>query len=398
MSLSKHFSQRTVRMHPPVIRKIAQMIQPDTISFGAGNPPASVFPVDEIYAKTGEILEKFGGRTMQYADTRGLPALRQWIANQTSSALSGPINSDRVTIISGSQQAIDLVGKLFVDEGDKVIVPAPTYASTLTTLNVYGADYIGVPCDEYGMLPDALEEACQQSPTLLYCIPNFSNPTGVYMSLERRQNIVKLAEKYDIPIFEDDPYGYLRFEGEALPNLYELAPDRVIYAGSFSKIVAPGFRIAWVVTPAEITAKMVIAKQGTDLQSAYYTQFLLHELVSDGFIEPRIEQLRTYYHNQCNLMLGAMKRHFPTEIVYHKPQGGMFIWCELPAHLDATELLKPCFEEKVAYVPGAGFYPDNSPLLAKNTLRLSFSLATAEEIEVGIERLGRVFARAIRGT
>ncbi|MCA9968277.1 MAG: PLP-dependent aminotransferase family protein, partial [Anaerolineales bacterium] len=208
-----------------------------------------------------------GPAAMQYASTLGFQPLREWIAQRTP-----PAKAKNVLLINGSQQAIDLVGRLFLEPGDKVVVSAPTYTTALSTFRVYDVEFLGVAGDENGMLPDQLEAALQQSPKLIYAIPNFMNPSGVSMNLERRQTLVQLAEQYDVPILEDDPYGELRFDGEPLPNLFELAPDRVLYAGTFSKIVAPGFRIGWMVVPDEIFEPLMIAKQSTDLQASTYAQ------------------------------------------------------------------------------------------------------------------------------
>jgi len=242
------------------------------------------------------------------------------------------------------------------------------------------------------MIPESVEEALMQSPKLLYCIPNFMNPTGVDMSLERREAVVALARQYEIPILEDDPYGELRFEGEAKPSLYELDPESVMYSGTFSKIFAPGFRVGWMVAPVEALTKLTQAKQSADLQVATYNQRLLFEAIQDGFIEAQIEQVRAYYYAQRNLMMEAIDEYFPDAVQYRTPAGGMFVWCQLPEHVDTTVLLEAALEAEVAYVPGRPFYANGG---GHNTMRLSFSLATSDEIDEGLARLGKVIKQAL---
>jgi len=313
--------------------------------------------------------------------------LREWVANSIEGAAP-----ENVQIVSGSQQAIDLAGRIFLNPGDKVALSAPTYTGGISTLKVYRPTFVEIECDDQGMIPDSVEKALQQSPKFLYCIPNFMNPTGVDMSLERRESVVALARQYEVPILEDDPYGALRFEGEAKPNLYELGPDCVLYGGTFSKIFAPGFRVGWIVAPLEAREKLTQAKQSADLQVANYNQRLLFEAIQDGFIETQIEQVRSYYYAQRNLMMEAIDEYFPKAVEYEAPAGGMFVWCRLPEHIDTTVLLERALEAEVAYVPGTPFYAHGG---GRNTMRLSFSLATADEIDEGLARLGKVIQEAL---
>lgn len=386
MTLSRHFSDRAQRMKPLAIRDILRRgAGPNIIPFIAGQPVPHLFPASAIGYRANQVAET--ADSLQYASTEGYQPLREWLAYQTTG-----VPANNILIISGSQQALELAGKLFIMPGDKIAVAAPTYAGAIGTFQVYGADLIGVACDDEGMLPAALEAALQQSPKLLYCIPNFMNPTGVDMSLARRQQVVELAEKYGVIIIEDDPYGALRFEGESQPNLFELAPQQVIYASTFSKTVAPGLRLAWIIAPDWAWDKLVMAKQTADLQSASYTQQVIHALLEDGLLPPQIDRLCTYYRQQRDWMLAAMARHFPHEVRYAKPKGGMFIWCELPQHINTTTLLEEALAQNVAYMPGAPFYADGS---GQNTLRLSFTLASETEIEEGIARLGNIFKGAL---
>ena len=377
-------------MKPVAIREISKATNsPGFIAFTAGKPSPDMFPLGSIAEMSGHVIEKFGANALQYSPSVGYKPLRDWLASRSAVNVSG----DDVMIISGSQQAIDLMGKVFLNPGDKVVVASPTYMGAISALNVYETEFLAVDSDEHGMLPESLESALKQNPKFIYCTANFSNPTGVDMSLERRQALVDLARQYDVPILEDDPYGSLRFEGEPLPSLFELAPEQVIYAGSFSKVLAPGLRIGWITSPTDALKPLTTAKQAGDLQTAIFIQMLVHELAMDGTIDAQIGRTRTFYKQQRQYMVDAIQQYFPPEIKVNFPKGGMFLWAELPEGLDATELLLgPVMAEKVAYIPGSTFHAEGGN---HNTLRLSFSIATQDEIERGIAIMARIFCEAI---
>lgn len=377
-------------MQPLAIRDILRRAShPDVIPFIAGQPVPALFPTKEIGYQANQVFTTLGPEALQYGNSQGYEPLRQWAA-----AFSGNVNPDNVLIISGSQQALDLTGKLFVMPGDKVIVAAPTYAGALSTYAAYGADYLAIPCDDEGMLPDQLAAAMAQQPRLVYAIPNYMNPTGVHMSRERREQLAKLAQQYDVLIVEDDPYGELRFEGERLPNLVELAPEHTLYASSFSKIVAPGLRLAWMIAPDWVMGKLISAKQTSDMQSATYTQRYLTEVLEDDFIDRQLLQLRHYYRQQRDWMMTALEREFPTEARFSRPAGGMFVWVGLPERVNAAQLLETALDQNVAYMPGSAFFHDGS---GQNTLRLSYTLATEAQMNEGIATLGRIFKAALSG-
>lgn len=389
MAISDKFSKRAPLMQTAVIRKIlAQANAPDFIHFTVGKPTPHLFPYDLTYQQTGHIIEKYGGDAFQYSPSIGLASIRGWLADRMP-----PATTETTLMVAGSQQAIDLCGKLFVDPGDKVAMSSPTYPSSTGALKVYGAEFIGVDCDEDGPIPSALEHAFKQAPKLFYCNPNFANPTGVTMSLERRNLLVALAQQYDVPILEDDPYGQIRFEGESLPSLYELAPDHVIFVGSFSKVIAPGFRLGWLMAAEPVFTKLMIAKQAADLQCGTYAQTLVYEMLQTGFFEEHLKTITAYYKNQRDVMLASMETHFPAEVKFTKPKGGMFIWCELPEACDTAEILQQAMAEKVAFMPGQRFHPDSDPT---NFIRFSFTMADADQIEEGIARLGRLFKQVLR--
>ena len=384
MSIERHYADRIGGMKPVGIRQVVARTQdPDIISFTAGKPAPSMFPLGATAETAGIVIEKYGAAAMQYSATAGFPALREFIASRHPH-----VTADDVRIISGSQQAIDICGKVFLNPHDKVAVTSPTYMGAISSLNVYQPEYVIVESDAHGMLPASLEAALQQQPKFLYCTPNFMNPTGVDMSLERRQLTVELARKYDVPILEDDPYGTLRFEGEPLPSLFELAPELVIYTSTFSKILAPGLRIAWVMSPTDAIRPITLAKQGSDLQNSIFVQMLTYELCQDGFIDQQIARTQKYYHQQRDYMAAAIVNYFPPSVKYNVPSGGMFFWCELPEGQDALQLLETAIDHKVAYIPGSSFHAEGGH---ENTLRLSFSLATPNQIDEGIKRLGKIF-------
>ena len=388
MTLSHHFSDRAQFLKPNAIRAIGKRAaEPGIIKFTAGNPSPTILPAETIKAQAACVLDKYGPDALQYGLTEGFRPLREQIASRTLHT-----NLEDVLIISGSQQGIDLTCKLLLDPGDKVVVAAPTYTGALSTFRLYGAQFLDVACDNEGMLPDSLEAALQQSPTLIYCIPNFMNPTGVDMSRERRQAVVDLAQQYNVPILEDDPYGELRFVGQSCQSLYELSPEQVIYLGSYSKILAPGLRLGWLLAKEELMFPLVNAKQASDLQSPTFTQMLVYEVSQSGFLAEQIDRLRRFYHQQRNHLLEAVNQHFPAEIIYHPPAGGFFLWCELPPERDATLLVEEALRAGVAYVPGRPFFAHDN---GHNTLRLSYSSVPLEEMEEGILRLASVLRQAL---
>lgn len=397
------FAQRTQRMGSSAIRELLKLTeQPDIISFGGGLPAPDVFPVEEFNEACQRVLRESGAKALQYGPTEGYLPLRELIVRHTS-RYGINVTPDNILITSGSQQALDLLGKILINPGDHILVESPTYLGALQAWSAYGAEYVTVPMDENGMNTDLLEEALRSGPKFIYVLPNFQNPTGVTLSLERRSKVVELADRYGVPIVEDDPYGQLRYEGEHLPPVVLLdsqyrdcvTPDyrgNVIYLSTFSKTLAPGLRLAWVVAPPEVIRKLVQAKQGADLHTSTFNQLVTYEVSRGGFIDQHVKLIRKVYGERRDVMLAAMDRFFPPGVEWTHPLGGLFLWGIMPENLNSADVLKAAIEKKVAFVPGAPFYPDGG---GHNTMRINFSNATPEKIQEGISRLGQVIYEKI---
>jgi 2-aminoadipate transaminase len=392
---TERFAQRTQRMRSSAVRELLKLTeQPDLISFAGGLPAADVFPVDQFQESTCRLLKEHGTKALQYSTTEGYRPLREMIARH-SSRYGIVIEPENVLITSGSQQALDLIGKVFINPGDHLVVERPTYLGALQAWNAYQAEYINVPMDQDGIRPEELDTALRMGPKFIYALPNFQNPSGVTLSLERRHEVIRLADHYGVPIIEDDPYGQLRYEGDHVPSLVALdaqarshngAPytGNIIYLSTFSKTLAPGLRLAWIVAPAEVIQKLVQAKQGADLHTSTFAQMLAFDVARGGFLDQHVKVIRAVYGARRDAMLKALDRYFPPEVTWTKPQGGLFLWATFPEYIDAAEVLKAALKEKVAFVPGTSFFADDT---GRNTARLNFSYCDEKKIEDGIHRL-----------
>ena len=384
--LQWHFSERAMAMQPSFIREILKVTQqPEITSFAGGLPSPATFPVEIMQKAFDKVLSTHGKVALQYGPTDGYMPLRQWIADSLSQN-GARILPEQVLMVSGSQQALDLIGKVLIDEGSKVLVETPSYLGALQAFSVYRPEFHSVVTDEHGLVPSSLD-AVAEGARLLYALPNFQNPTGRSLSVERRQQLVETCARLNLPLIEDDPYGALSYQGAPSPKMIAMNPEGVIYMGSFSKMLTPGIRLGYVVAPLPMVRRLELAKQAADLHTAQLTQMVVHEVVKDGFLEQHIPTIRELYGNQCRVMLEAMDEHFPQEAKWTRPDGGMFIWVELPKHINAMELLDDAIKHKVAFVPGAPFYA-NEP--ATNTLRLSFVTVAPDRIRAGIEVLGKL--------
>jgi 2-aminoadipate transaminase len=381
-----HFSERAQQLQSSFIREILKITQrPEIISFAGGLPSPATFPVERMKAAFDKVLTDSGRVALQYGPTDGYAPLREWIANSLS-AEGARIVPEQILMVSGSQQALDLLGKVLIDEGSRVLVETPSYLGALQAFSVYRPEFKSVATDEHGLVPSSIRPVAEGA-RLLYSLPNFQNPTGRTLSVERRRELVETCAALGLPLIEDDPYGALSYKGEPMPKMVAMNPDGVIYMGSFSKVLTPGIRLGYVCAPLPLVRRLELAKQAADLHTAQLTQMVVHEVVKDGFLDQHIPTIRTLYGNQCQVMLDAMAEHFPEGVSWTRPEGGMFIWVTLPKQIDAMKLLDQSLAARVAFVPGAPFYA-NEP--ETNTLRLSFVTVPPERIREGIAILGKL--------
>ena len=385
------FSERAEQLKSSVIREILKVtMRPEVISFAGGLPSPDTFPVERMKAAFDKVLSTQGKSALQYGPTDGYAPLREFIAD-TLSTPDCKILPEQILMVSGSQQGLDLLGKVLIDEGSKILVETPSYLGALQAFSVYQPQFESVDTDEHGLIPASVA-AKGEGARLMYALPNFQNPTGRTLSIERRMELVDTCARMGIPLIEDNPYGDLCYSGEPLPKMLNMNPDGVIYMGSFSKVLTPGIRLGYVVGPAPLIRKLEQAKQAADLHTAQLTQMVVYEVIKDGFLAEHIPTIRSLYASQCNVMLEAMTKFFPESVTWTRPLGGMFIWVTLPAHIDSQSLLDEAIAQNVAFVPGGPFYANEA---AKNTLRLSFVTVSPERINEGIEKLGKLIKAKI---
>ncbi|MFZ6815686.1 PLP-dependent aminotransferase family protein [Undibacterium sp. Rencai35W] len=380
------FSERAEQLQSSVIREILKVtMRPEVISFAGGLPSPETFPVDRMRAAFDKVLSQQGKSALQYGPTDGYAPLREFIADSLSTADS-KILPEQILMVSGSQQGLDLLGKVLIDEGSKILVETPSYLGALQAFSVYQPHFESVDTDDHGLIPASVATKGHGA-RLMYALPNFQNPTGRTLSLDRRMELVETCARMGIPLIEDNPYGDLCYSGEPLPKMLNMNPNGVIYMGSFSKVLTPGIRLGYVVGPAPLIRKLEQAKQAADLHTATLTQMVVYEVIKDGFLGEHIPTIRSFYSGQCDVMLNAMTKHFPEGVTWTRPEGGMFIWVTLPKHIDSKQLLDEAIAQNVAFVPGGPFYANNP---ATNTLRLSFVTVSPERINEGIEKLGKL--------
>jgi len=406
---TSRYAQRTKGIRSSAIRELLKFTQrPEVISFAGGLPASEVFPTDRFREACCRVLDKQAHLALQYGATEGYEPLREMIARHIA-RYGIKAKSENVLITSGSQQALDLIGKLLLNPGDRVLVEAPTYLGALQAFSVYGADYVSVPSDDDGLRSDLLETPLRSGPKFMYVLPNFQNPGGTTLSEGRRHELVLLADKYGIPIVEDDPYGQLRYEGEHLTPLVVLdranlrrddgySIGNVIYLSTFSKTLAPGLRLGWIVAPAEVISKLVQLKQGADLHSSTFVQMVAHEVARDNFLDEHVKLIRRVYCERRDVMLEALSQFFPPEVTWTRPQGGLFLWVTLPEGADAQKLFEVAVRENVAFVPGDCFYAPNGHFEeGRRHLRLNFSAAKPDQIREGIRRLSIAVKKQLEG-
>jgi len=396
------YAQRTHLMKGSAIRELLKFSErKEIISFAGGMPAPEVFPIDEFREACDRALREHGPECLQYGSTDGYLPLRKMIARYAT-RYGINVTADNILPTSGSQQALDLIGRIFINPGDRILVESPTYLGAIQAWNAYGAEFISVPFDQDGMVTDKLEDRLRAGIKFIYVLPNFQNPTGVTLSYERRLHLIELADKYGVPIIEDDPYGQLRYEGEHLPAVVVLDSQtrsqdtcyfgNVIYLSTFSKTLAPGIRLAWVIAPPEIIQKLILAKQGADLHTSTFNQITTFEVAKGGFLNDHVKLIRKVYRERRDVMLDSLEEHMPPGIKWTHPKGGLFLWVTLPTHLDAKVIFDDALDKNVAFVPGAPFFAEGG---GHNTMRLNFSNAKPEMINEGIGRLSEVIKNHI---
>ncbi len=389
MDITTKFSDKVKHLEASAIREIFKMLaKPDIISFAGGAPDPKLYPKNEFAQIAKEVLENEGATALSYGITEGYAPLRDWTKNRLQK--QGVLKEgDDVIIVSGGQQGIDLCSKSLINPGDGVVCEEPSFIGGLNCFRSYNAELFGVPVLDDGLDTEKLEELLKKHKNikLLYTISTFQNPSGITISLEKRKKILELAEKYDILIYEDNPYGELRFSGEEIPTLKSLDTyGRVIYFGSYSKVLAPGMRLGFTSAPAPLLERMIICKQTQDVHTNVLSQMIAHRFVTTYSIDEHIAKLRTIYGKKCKLMMDLMDKYFPQSVKHTCPEGGLFLYCTLPEGYDSKELMKRALDRKVAFVPGTSCMIDDKATY--NTFRMNYSTASEEEIEIGIKALG----------
>ena len=387
-------SDKFVNMKPSAIREIFKSLgKPGCISFAAGNPSPESFPVEEIRKIASQILTEEPITALQYGVTEGYPKLRELVSARLKRVYGIGGDDDETIIVSGGQQGIELTCKVMCNEGDVVISENPSFIGALNAFRSLGAKLVGVPLGDDGMDIAALEKALAENPRtkLIYTIPSFQNPAGITSTLENRKAVYALASKYDVVIIEDNPYGDLRFSGEDVPTYKSLDTEgRVVYCGSFSKILSAGIRIGTLTANKELVSKIVVAKQVEDVHTNMFFQMVCAKYMSEYDLEAHIAKIRKLYSHKAGLMVSALEKYMPSDVKFTRPDGGIFLWCSLPEGYDLGEFIKRCSEKNVFVVPGTAFLPDESE--STRSFRLNYSMPSDEEITRGIKLLADVIA------
>jgi len=399
-NLQNIISEAAKGMKKSAIRELLKLTKdPEIISFAGGLPAPETFPIEELVEITSEVLREDGEKALQYGSTEGDDNLRELIV-ELYKKMGFDITLENVMITTASQQGLDLLAKIFIDRGDKVLVGLPSYLGGLQAFKAYGADLLGIEFDEHGMRSDDLEaklaelKAANDLPKFVYIIPDFQNPAGVTMPEKRRKEIIEIARKYDILIIEDSPYKEIRFEGEHQESLYALEGNGlVINFGTFSKIFVPGFRIGWIIAHPEIIDRFVKAKQATDLCTSPFVQKIAAKYMEKGYFEANLKKTIQLYKEKKDIMMKAFEKYMPEGVTWTKPEGGLFLFITLPEYMDSEVLFKKAIEKKVAFVIGHAFYCNGK---GRNTMRINFSYVPKEISEIGVKRLAEVIKAEMR--
>jgi 2-aminoadipate transaminase len=386
------FREHVKKLDTNILREILKVTDlPGVISFAGGMPAPELFPYEGLLESARELLGKQDGASLQYSLSRGTHELRRWLAATQPASI--PMTEDDFLVTSGSQQALDIVGRAFLEPGDRVLTTIPTYVGLIHCYSYYRAALVSCHTDDDGIDPDALETELKRGPAkLVYLVPSYDNPTGRTLPVDRRKRIVELAARYGVPVVDDNPYGEVYYDGVRMPSLREFSPEWAVELGSFSKIISPGLRIGWLVGPTRYVGTFEKVKQSTDLHTNTFCQRLIHTFVTSGRLEPHVAKLRKEYGHRRDVMLEALEKEMPAGVQWTRPRGGLFLWVTLPAGADAERILTKAVEQKVAFVPGRPFYPKAD---VRNTFRLNFSNQPGERICEGIGRIGRILKQEL---
>lgn len=394
-------SSRAKGMKSSAIRELLKLTNsPEIISFAGGLPAPEFFPIRDVNEACQYVLQEKGKEALQYSSTEGYPPLKKFLANQVHK-YGIPTKPENVLLTNGSQQALDILGKVFIDPGQFVLTGRPTYLGAIQAWNAYQGKFHTMSLDDEGMIVDEIEHAYEKAvndsgrpPAFLYVLPNFHNPAGTTLTWKRREKLAEIATKLDLPVVEDDPYGQLRYEGEDIPPICTLIPERTIYLGTFSKTLAPGLRLGWIICPEKLMQRFVQAKQGCDLHTPTFAQHITNDICQRGLLKPHIKQLRGIYQERRDTMLDSLEEFWPEVCSWTHPQGGLFLWAMVPESIDTQKFFREwALKENVAYVPGVNFYPNADG--GHQAMRLNFSYAPPEKIVEGIRRLGIALKKAL---
>ena len=388
------FADRMATTHKSFIREIFKVTQDSKIiSFAGGLPNPKLFPVKELADACLKVLQEDGENVLQYNTTEGYLPLREYVAERYFVQRGLQVSPDEILITNGSQQGLDLIGKVFLNKGDRIVIERPGYLGAIQAFGIYEPEFVPIPLLEDGIDTDLLEKALEANQTkLFHTVINFQNPSGVTYSRRKREKLADIINAHNMVLVEDNPYGELRFMGEDLPSMKSYLGDGTVVLGSFSKVVTPGLRLGWICAAKDVMEKIVVAKQSSDLHSNYLSQRAVYQYLIDHDFDEHILNIKKVYKRQRDSMVSMIEEHFPEEIKCTKPEGGMFLWVTLPKNLSSLHLFKLATEENIAFVPGSAFYVDGG---GDNTLRLNFSNSDQEKIEEGIKRLAKVIKRVL---
>ncbi len=385
------FADRVMRVQKSFIREILKVAaDSEIISFAGGLPNPELFPVADIQKACNDLLEEEGRSVLQYSTTEGYAPLREMIAQQYRDQYNLDVSADNILVTNGSQQGLDLLAKILIEPGDRVLIESPGYLGAIQALSLYQPEFVTVPLTDNGPALEAFKQAFDKPVKLYYSVPNFQNPSGVTYSAKVRGEVAEILNNTQTLLVEDNPYGALRFMGEDIPPIKTQVGNQSILLGSFSKTVVPSFRLGWVCADLPIMEKLIVAKQGSDLHTNYFGQRIVHHFYTRGNIDTHMANIKEAYRVQRDAMVNMIEKYFPENIQFTRPEGGMFIWVTMPEHISSMELFDLAIEQKVAFVPGDPFYVDGG---GKNSFRLNYSNANPEQIEAGISKLGDVMKK-----